>query len=362
MVNTPYHDTAVRYCVDDLPSASLPGSRLQNILERLRLDGSLTALSLAFLQKHGLQALCDLASGALTYDGFRELALAEQSVRVEATKAAMQAREAARKAREDAMQLRMKQALERDEAARLAKERDPNYLAKIKNQELRARYGICTYVEQDCFHRLMDILKRTDAGERLSPEDIVWLSSVGAEYFTEKLRVAYHRLEAAFFSSEFEKSGDPWAAVNASSHYRKCKCPSDADAMLRTIKVEKQASLKLKSAICTTHGGAMRDLRRWNEALKLGEMAHAFKPQDYRPCTLLGAVHMEMGNYSLGQEWYAKAVERGATVDAVDQELRSIYFSANQTKREEMRQFLLDVDPIRFAWVTPKSKAHKERP
>jgi hypothetical protein len=97
----------------------------------------------------------------------------------------------------------------------------------------------------------------------------------------------------------------------------------------------------------------MRDLGRWNEALRLGEQAHG-SPDDYRPCTLLGAVHMEMGDYGLGQAWCAKAVERGATTDSVDQELRSIFFRAAQVKQAEMREFLLRQDPVRYAWVRPK--------
>jgi len=370
MVSPSYRDTALRYCVDDLPGASLPGARLQNILDCLRLGRPVTPLSLAFLQKQGLEALHRLATGALPYDSFRGLALAEQAIRVEAATAARLAKEAeehVRKAakeaeehvRKAATQEKMKLALKQAEAARRARESDPKYIAKLKRQELWNRYGIHTYVEQRCFGRLMDILRRVDAGQRLSEEDFVWLSSVGEGYFTEELKAAYHRLEADFFASEFKKTRDPWAAVNASGHYRKCNCANDADSLLRTIGVEQQKSLKLKSALCTTHGGVMRDLGHWSEALRLGEKAHAFRPDDYRPCTLLGAIHMETGNYNLGQEWYAKAVERGATVDSVDQDIRNIFFRANHAKQKEMREFLLREDPIRYAWVTPKAKAHK---
>ena len=448
MANPSYRDTALRYYVNDLPGASLPGARLQNILDCLRFGRPVTPLSLAFLQQQGLVALYRLATGALSYDRFRELALAEQSIRVEAAPAAKLAREAEARAREAearaearareaamwekrkldlaqaeaarlaresdpkyiaemnlartreaamwekrkldlaqaeaarlaresdpkyiaemnlartreaAMWEKRKLALEQAEAARLARENDPQYIAKVKQQKLRTRYGIHTDVEQRCFGRLMDILKRVDAGQRLSEEDFVWLSFVGKDYFTEELRAAYHRLEADSFTSEFKKTHDPWAAVNASGHYRKCGCAGEADSLLGTISVEQQKSLKLKSALCTTRGGVMRDLGRWNEALRLGEKAHAFRPDDYRPCTLLGAVHWDMGNYHLGQEWFAKAVERGAKDDDVDQELRNIFFRADEAKRIQMREFLLREDPIRYAWVTQKAKAHKGR-
>jgi hypothetical protein len=346
-----YRDTALRYCVDDLPGASLPGARLQGILDSMRLGRRVTPLSLTYLQKERLEALHRLATGQLTYDSFREAALAEQAARIEAATTTRLAAEAEECARRAAMEEMANRAMEQAEAARLARERDPRYVAQIKQRELRARYGIDTYVDQDCFSRLMAILKRVDAGQRLSEEDFVWLSTAGEDYFTDELRAAYHRLEADFFATDFKKTRDPWSAVNASGHYRKCDRPDDADSLLRTISVESQKSLKLKSALCTTHGGVMRDLGRWNEALHLGHQAHEFKPDDYRPCTLLGAVHVEMGDYGLGQEWYAKAVERGASEDSVDQDLRRIFFRADQAKQQQMREFLLRQDSVRYAWV-----------
>jgi len=362
VVNTSVRDTSLHYCVDDLPGANITGARLQKILDCLHLGRPVTRLSLEFLQQKGLEALHRLATGVLPYDSFRELALAEQAIRVEAVTAARLAREAEERARDAAMQVRMKLAREQAEAARLARESDPKYIAKIKNQKLRVRYGIDYFVEQHCFTRLMIILKKVDTEERLSQEDFVWLSSVGEDYLSDQLRTAYHRLEADFFASEFKKTRDPWMAVNASGHYRKCNRASDADSLLGNINVEQQKSPKLKSALCTTRGGVMRDLGRRDEALRLGEKAHALKVDDYRPCTLLGAIHMETGNYSVGQEWYAKAVERGATVDSVDQDLRNIFFRADKSKQAEMRAFLISNDPVRYAWVTSRTKTYKQRP
>jgi len=193
----------------------------------------------------------------------------------------------------------------------------------------------------------------------VTQEDYVWLVSAGERYFTDQLRIAYHRLEADFWAGEFERTRDPWAIVNASSLYRKCHNTSKADVLLKGVAIEHQKSRKLRSALCTTHGGVKRDLRQWNEALHLGEQAHTIRQADYRPCTLLGAIHMETGNYLLGQEWYEKAVERGATEDAVDQDLRHIYFRAERNKRREMRGFLLSVDPVRYAWVNAKTHQHQ---
>jgi tetratricopeptide (TPR) repeat protein len=146
----------------------------------------------------------------------------------------------------------------------------------------------------------MHILKRVDTGQRLETNDIVWLSTVAEEYFTDELRIAHHRLEAAFFASEFLKTHDPWAAINASRHYRKCGCTDDAQALLNLINVEKQ-SLKIQAAIYTTYGGVMRDLNKWDEAQHLGERAHTLQPKDYRPCILLGQFTWKQISTTLGK-------------------------------------------------------------
>lgn len=361
MVNPSYRDTAVHYCVDDLPSSVVAGTRLQNILDCLHHGKPVTRLSANYLQQQGLEVLHQFATGELPYDRFQKLALAERSLRLESAVAAKLAREIEDRAREVAMQARMKFAYEQVEAARLAKESDPKFIAKVKNQQLRSRYGVDVFVEQHCFGRLMNILKSVDAGQRFSDEDYVWLSSVGETYFSDELRTAYHRLEADFLVREYKRTKDLWMVVNASGHYRKCYQASEASALLSSIDVEAQKSRKLKAALCTTHGGVMRDLNRWDEALNLGEKAHTLRANDYRPCTLLGAIHMETGNYSLGQEWYAKAVERGATVDSVDQDLRNIFFRADQAKQAEMREFLLRENADRYAWVAAKANTRKRR-
>ena len=220
-------------------------------------------------------------------------------------------------------------------------------------QQLLAHYGFDRFLAPRCRDRLVAILRTVDSGQRISEEDVVWLFSQGREYFSSALRDAYHRLEAGFFAGEFTKTRDPWMAVNASGHYRKCNRARDAESLLCTVNIEQQKSRRLQSALCTTYGGVMRDLGDWPEALNRGLEAHSLSPDDYRPCTLIGAIHMQTGNYSLGQEWDAAAVERGASIHSVDQDLRSIFFRADQATQAEMREFLLGEDPVRYAWAAP---------
>jgi hypothetical protein len=65
---------------------------------------------------------------------------------------------------------------------------------------------------------------------------------------------------------------------------------------------------------------------------------------------------METGRYGLGQEWYAKAVERGATIKSVDQDLRTIFFRADPAKQADMRAFLLREDPVRYELAKHQAK------
>jgi hypothetical protein len=193
--------------------------------------------------------------------------------------------------------------------------------------------------------------KIIDKGTRLTEKEVVWLNVDGNEYFTKPLRITFHHIEAIFYTEEFKNKKDPWLVVNASSHYRKCGKSLVADQLLNTIKVKPLKNIKLKSAIYTTHGGVKRDLKDKNDALMLGDNAHKLTPKDFRPCTLLGAVNIEIGSYDLGQAWYAKAIENGFSEKAMDSELKSIYFRLSKSEKDALRSHLHSIDPQRYKWA-----------
>jgi hypothetical protein len=224
--------------------------------------------------------------------------------------------------------------------------------SKIERQKKRnilRKYGI--WHKSHHLHQMSKILLKLEEGDRLSEKDVLWLSING--YFSRYLEIKwkFNINEAEFYRHRFEKNNDPWQAVNASSHYRKANLPQKALKVLSKIDVASQRNERLKSAICTTKGGCMRDLKQFNDAIQLVTSAHSFDPDSFHPCTLLGAVNYEIGNLSLGDEWFAKAVERGATIEDVDHEIRSIFMRADKAKREELKRHLLSVDPVCFAWV-----------
>ena len=225
-----------------------------------------------------------------------------------------------------------------------AQESDPKYIFKMENQALREKYNIDFYVDQHDFSLLMQILKKADKNHRLDELDISWLSTKGKPYFTETLRHKYHSLEADYFQKEYANTNDIWMAINASSHYRKAKKANLAKVLLINIGINNQKSKKIKSALNTTLGGAYRDLKETNSALECGETAHTLTPDDFRPCTLLGAINIELGNLELGFSWYEKAKERGAKDQSIDEDIKTIFMRANQDQKQNLIRYLAKYD------------------
>ncbi|MCB1400155.1 MAG: hypothetical protein KDJ82_09945 [Rhodobacteraceae bacterium] len=190
----------------------------------------------------------------------------------------------------------------------------------------------------------MRLLKQVAAEKRIQPEDVAWLSTEAPDCWTEKLQQAWHRVEALALSEEWERTSDVWAAVNASGHWRKADQPGKALELTGAALAISGLAGKPKSALSTTRGGAMRDVGRLAEAKKLGLDAHMLTPTDFRPCTLIGAVSMELGDLAAGHDWYTKAEELGAERGAIDHELRSLLVRSNPDAQERLRAFLLAQD------------------
>jgi hypothetical protein len=328
---TPY-EIASHYRVNHLPGAVT--SPLSNILKALYQGRSLSAAYLNYLKIKGLPRLHDLAIGQVTYNHYIS--------DINAAKAAKIAAESARLEQAQAQRL-LSEAIE---GARISRESDPAYI-------LRKKYGISDF-DQSLLQRMMEILQSIDAGKRLTDVDFVWLNTEAPQFFTAELRKTHHLREAEFYANEYHRTQDAWKAINASGHYRRCNQPESALELLRSVPAIRFKTPKTHSAICTTHGGVLRDLGRRSEALHLGKHGHDLQPQNFRPCTLLGAVYMELGRFGEGHYWYAKAEELGASRQSIDTELRGIFLRMDEAKREIMRESLLAKDPNRYCWVNDK--------
>lgn len=351
-------------------------AQLNNILSMLYQGLSLPAADIRYLKSNGNPRLYKLAIGLLSYESYiaeikaEKLALKQaEALRLEREAAIEAERIASIKRAEEQRLQREKDAevarlahvrrveelriqREAEEAARIALESDPAYI-------LRKKYAITDNIAPALLSELMPILQSFDAGERLNDESFVWLNTKAKSCFSKSLRDAHHQREAKFYASEYRRTHDTWSAVNASGHYRKCDQSQHAVNLLKDVPSKSLKKPKVHSAWCTTHGGALRDLGQRSEAFQLGLKAHELQPKNFQPCTLLGALSMELGNLTDGHEWYRKAEDRGASQRSIDTELKSILLRADKAQRKKMKEFLLADDPVRYSWVNDKKYQSK---
>jgi len=301
-----------KYVIPNMGDYTAVGGELSSILDRLDKHKVLSPEDKAFIRNKGLFDLCEFVK------------------RLEETK------------RQDFHYLRARNA------------RGPQ-----RRKMLWAKYGI-GFIESAHMHRMIAILERVEVGARVADADVLWL--VKNDYRTYELKCAIHEIEAKYFREVFEKTNDPWAAVNASSHFRKAESPSEALSLLDRIEISSQSNDHLKSALCTTKGGALRDQKNYEEALLIGMQAHNFDARSFHPCTLIGVIHFETGDFALGEKWFAMALQRGATLDALDSEVRAILRRLNDVRRSTLADHLIKADPVRYAWLRQrKTGKHSEK-
>ncbi|WP_448872615.1 hypothetical protein [Desulfobulbus propionicus] len=326
-------DIANKYCVEDLRDSLTPGTALSNVISRLELAPEyIPETTKDYLRQSKLNALLQYACNQISFEEFKHIAKSEQEKRkFESEK---QRKEQAKQAEINAERRRKQQKIHN-----LLKEYD------IHPSDVKLSDG----------QKLRDILEKVNQRIRLGQDELAWLmvsrGGLYSGYYTQKLREKYHRIEAEYYLGKYQKSKNPWDIINSSSHFRKCNCANEANSYLAQINSSAFKTKKIISAFNTTYGGVKRDLSAYDEAIALGNKAHALTPNDFRPCTLLGAVNIEMGHYDEGQSWYQKAIERGASEKSVDDDLRSIFKRSEKSKCKDLALFLLKRDPERYDWV-----------
>lgn len=337
---------ADRYLVDDLPGASRAGARLNELLKKIDAGAPLSQLSLGFLAESKLEALRLMVGGSIGWETFQKKAKLERSDRIERarTRAAENADALAAQSAKRAAELK---------EFFVTQARDPKLKMQREAKELKQCFGI-EYIDPEFYPRVMSLLRRVSFGDRLSVEEVAWLQTEAEDCWTNELQKTWNSIEAEALTGEWERSGNAWDAINASSHWRKAGKPNSALELTEDALATACADAKTNSALLTTRGGAMRDLRHLNEAREMGQRAHELTPKDFRPCTLLGAVHMELGDLIVGHHWFVKAEKLGAGMRAIDRDLRSLLARSSKSEQKRIRDFLIMQNPKRFAWLHEK--------
>ena len=207
------------------------------------------------------------------------------------------------------------------------------------------------------FEPFYAIMVKLEKEERLDPVLVVQLIQQKLLASHGRIAIAYHRLEARFYEEEYERTGNKWNLPNASSHWRKADEPKSALQVTENLDFDQIKENKLKSALLTTRGGAFRDIDKLDDAQKCALKAIEYQPQSHHPYTLMGAICFERGQYSQGDDWFNKAIKRGAESEDIDSELKQVVKNAKDEKRREVVEYLLKKNPQRYAWA----KAYRKR-
>ncbi|QSJ20763.1 hypothetical protein JYQ62_12670 [Nostoc sp. UHCC 0702] len=239
-------------------------------------------------------------------------------------------------------------------------------LAKEKHFEgLRLKYDVLEYLDKSPSSPLYAILLKLEQKERLEATDIAWLEENKTGYrklFDGEIRIAYHTIEANFYEQDFKRTGNKWNIANASSHWRKANKPERALQLTNNLEIDKIKENKLKSALLTSRGGALRDIAKLDEAEKCARQAIEYQPKSHHPYTLMGAICFERHQYSEGEYWFQEAIKRGANPRDMDSEIKRVVKNAkDENKRRQVVEYLLKKDPQRYAWAKSYLKKQKDR-
>ncbi len=191
---------------------------------------------------------------------------------------------------------------------KVVSEADINYLKKRKlfktinlALKLYSKFDIESVLE----NQLCEVLYKLEIGERLHDADVAWLTIKKwfhkGELSKSRIYQHYHSLEAMFCEQEYKRTRGMWHLVNASSHWRKADDPQKALNNTEVLFSDSIKELKLKAALLTTRGGALRDIGELDEAEACAHQAIKFYQKSYHPYTLLGAIFFQTGRYSEGQ-------------------------------------------------------------
>jgi hypothetical protein len=325
----------------------------------MKQNDSLTLPEKAYLVRQNLNALHSLVEGKISFNQYKKEVVNDRikhQERLEAERLRLEKIKELeliqlKKQQEKLVQERkVREQAERERRKKL--ESDPKYVARQKEKNLIKKYDIYLHDNADK-HRsnLINILKLLDNNQRLSEQDAIWLNSEGRQFFTDKVKIKFHRIEADFYINGYKATQSHWDAINASSQLRKAKASEEAEKFLENTKISLSKDKKVLSAYFTTLGGVKRDIKKVDAAIECGVKAHENNSQDYRPCTLLGAIYLENHEYSSGHEWYSKARDRGAPEEFINADLRSILLKLDKSKRIEMIASLLKKDPYLYGWL-----------
>jgi hypothetical protein len=133
------------------------------------------------------------------------------------------------------------------EAARIAREKDPEYIAMMQTQALYKKYGI-SLTDESLRLRMTKLLQQIDAGNRLPNEELIWLNTAAKNISRQSSEMHITVLKQISMPISIVVL-DPWSAINASGHYRKSDLPAVALELIDSVQLDRLKHPKVRSAM-----------------------------------------------------------------------------------------------------------------
>ena len=129
---------------------------------------------------------------------------------------------------------------------------------------------------------MTDVLSHIDTNKELSGEILDWLEK--------------RRMLGFYHEKHFRLRNVVFHAIKASSYWRKANDP--ARALKATIGInETNTNAKSMAIIWTTRGGALKDMKEYDKALRCADKSIELTPESHHSFNLRGAVLMSLEKY-----------------------------------------------------------------
>ncbi len=249
-----------------------------------------------------------------------------------------------------------------DEWIKINDRQDIRLLAEQKHfTQLKAKYQFVALRSEIPHETIYTIMLQLEGGKRLDRLMVAQLIVNNQLSPNGKIAIAHHTLEAKFYEQEYKHTGNQWNLVSASSDWRKADEPQKA-LQLTNLNFNRVSDAALKSALLTNRGRAFRDIEELSEAKNCALAAIECQPDRHEPYVLMATICHRLGDYEDGINYKNEAIKRGAEIGDIDYELkRLVKNTKDESKRQEVVEYLVKEDPIRYAWANSYLKQSKNK-
>jgi hypothetical protein len=230
---------------------------------------------------------------------------------------------------------RRQQELQEQERSRRVAAEAP---ARRQFEQLKKQYNVSEFKDSSPTSFLYAVLLRMEDRSDLTSDQIEQLKS-------NRL----HTVLATYYYRRFKMAANVWELVKACAQLRKADRPDDAIRISDVPPLMEDADAA--SALLTTRGGALRDLKCLSEAEACARRAIELNDTKYQPYSLLGAICYQNGAPEEGERYFRAASQRGADESKHDWERKRALCLANLEERDRVARYLLSRDPVRYAWA-----------